>query len=161
MTSPSIATRTRANSADKKFVLFPIGKKRFALPADVVTELAQPDHLQVFPHTTPLLAGILVRRGRVVPVFDAAQILVGKNAPPRKFYLIVTRDFSDHSEWTAIPVSGECELSTCSLLPRAARLPEYVTGLLDMGGEIVEVLDMKKLAAAGVAISGPEAKNNE
>ena len=137
---------------DCKFVLFPIGKKRFALPAHIVTELAQPDQLQVFPHTTPLLVGVLVRRGRVVPVFDAAQILVGKNAPPRKFYLIVTRSFAELFEWTAIPVSGECELATCKLLPRTARLPEYVNGLLDIDGEIVEVLDINKLAAAKVVI---------
>jgi chemotaxis signal transduction protein len=149
MTSSST---TKLRSTETKFVLFPIGKKRFALPADEVTELAQPDRLQTFPHTTPLLAGVLVRRGRVVPVFDAAQILVGPNAPARKFYLIVTRHFDKAEEWTAVPVSGECELTTRELLPRTARLPEYVTGLLDLnGGEIVEVLDMKKLASAEVA----------
>ncbi len=135
-----------ARTGNKKFVLFPLGKKRFALPADVVAELAQPDHLQTFPHTTPLLAGVLVRRGRVVPVFDAAQILVGPNAQVRKFYLIVTRRFGKLGEWTAVPVSGECELTTCDAVPRTARLPQYVTSLLDLEGEIVEVLDLQKLA---------------
>lgn len=145
------SSASKVRSTETKFVLFPIGKKRFALPAEAVTELAQPDRLQTFPHTTPLLAGVLVRRGRVVPVFDAAQILVGPNAPARKFYLIVTRQFEEMEEWTAVPVSGECELTTRELLPRTARLPEYVTGLLDLQGEIVEVLDLKKLAAAEVA----------
>jgi chemotaxis signal transduction protein len=145
------SSTSKVRSKETKFVLFPIGKKRFALPAEAVTELAQPDRLQTFPHTTPLLAGVLVRRGRVVPVFDAAQILVGPNAPARKFYLIINRQFEETEEWTAVPVSGECELTTRELLPRTARLPEYVTGLLDLKGEIVEVLDMKKLAAAEVA----------
>ncbi len=140
-----------APAKEKKFVLFPIGKKRFALSADIVTELAQPDHLQTFPHTTTLLSGVLVRRGRVVPVFDIAQILVGAEAPARKFYLIVTRKFAETSEWTAVPVSGECELASSDMLPPAARLPGYVIGLLDFDGEIIQVLDMKKLAAAGVA----------
>lgn len=146
-------SRASANAParEKKFVLFPIGKKRFALFADIVTELAQPDHLQTFPHTTNLLSGVLVRRGRVVPVFDIAQILVGADAPTRKFYLIVTRRFSETSEWTAVPVSGECELASSNMLPPAARLPGYVIGLLDFEGEIIQVLDMKKLAAAGVA----------
>ena len=82
MSNPGASANREATS---KFVLFPMGEKRFALPADVVTELAQPDTLQTFPHTTPLLAGVLVRRGCVVPVFDIAQILVGPNAPARKF----------------------------------------------------------------------------
>ena len=44
--------------AENRFVLFPLGGKRFALPASQVTELAQPDTLQTFPHTTKLLAGV-------------------------------------------------------------------------------------------------------
>ena len=147
----SAATPGSLRSREKKFVLFPMGRKRFALPAEVVTELAQPDHLQTFPHTTAFLSGVLVRRGRVVPVFDMAQILVGANAPARKFYLIVTLKFGEDSEWTAVPVTGECELTSRELLPRAPRLPAYVTGLLDIGGEMVEVLDLKKLASAGLA----------
>jgi chemotaxis signal transduction protein len=145
-------TGTSVNrEATSKFVLFPMGKKRFALPAEVVTELAQPDTLQTFPHTTPLLAGVLVRRGRVVPVFDIARILVGPNAPPRKFYLIVSRSFGDVAELTAIPVSGECELTTRNMVPRPARLPKYVIGLLEMEDEIVEVIDIRTIATAEVA----------
>ena len=148
MSKPSTSANREATS---KFVLFPMGEKRFALPADVVTELAQPDTLQTFPHTTPLLAGVLVRRGCVVPVFDIAQILVGPNAPARKFYLIVTRRFGQVPELTAIPVSGECELTSRVMLPRQPRLPKYVIGLLDMQDEIVEVIDIRTIAAAEVA----------
>jgi len=148
MSKPSTSANREATS---KFVLFPMGEKRFALPADVVTELAQPDTLQTFPHTTPLLAGVLVRRGCVVPVFDIAQILVGPNAPARKFYLIVTRRFRQVLELTAIPVSSECELTSRVMLPRQPRLPKYVIGLLDMQDEIVEVIDIRTIAAAEVA----------
>jgi chemotaxis signal transduction protein len=73
---------------DKSYVLFPLGEKRFALRAETVTELARPDSVQTFPHRTPLLTGVLVRRGKIVPVCDVAQVLVGPAAPPRKFYLI-------------------------------------------------------------------------
>src|SRR3954462_10572052 len=145
-------TGTSVNrEATSKFVLFPMGNKRFALPAEVVTELAQPDTLQTFPHTTPLLAGVLVRRGRVVPVLDIARILVGPTAPPRKFYLIVSRSFGDVAELTPIPVSGECELTTRNMVPRPARLPKYVIGLLEMEDEIVEVIDIRTIATAEVA----------
>ena len=129
-----------------KFVLFPLGKKRFALPAPQVTELARPDHLQTFPHTTPLLAGVLLRRGRIIPVLDVAQVVIGPNAPGRKFYLIASRAFGRDSEVTAIPVSGECELLAGEPLEPTGRLPKYVTGLLSLPDEIVEILDLESLA---------------
>jgi two-component system chemotaxis response regulator CheV len=135
----------------KAWVLFPLGKKRFALPAETVTELARPDRLQEFPHTTALLAGVLVRRGRIVPVCDVAQMLVGPNPPARKFYLIANRRFDAASEWTAIPVSGECELASAQPTPRAEGLPHYVTGLLPLNGEIVEIVDLEKLAAGSAS----------
>jgi chemotaxis signal transduction protein len=129
------------------FVLFPLGKKRFALPAEVVTELARPDRLQPFPHTTPLLSGVLVRRGRIVPVLDVAQVLTGPHAPTRKFYLIASRAFGAERERTAIPVSGECVLSSASPVAPTHTLPPYVTGLLTLEDEIVEIVDLEKLVA--------------
>lgn len=138
------------SAREKSFVLFPLGGKRFALPAETVTELARPDRLQTFPHTTPLVAGVLFRRGRVVPVFDVAPVLVGPQAPPRKFYLIANRSFGPVRERTAIPVTGECTLTNSELLPPTGKLPAYVCGLLSLQDEIVEVLDLERLAAAEV-----------
>ena len=134
--------------AASSFVLFPLGKKRFALPSGSVTELARPDELQTFPHTTRLLAGVLLRRGRIVPVCDVAPVLVGPDAPPRKFYLIANRTFGKTQEWSAIPVTGECELASAEPRPRTGKLPGYVTGLLSLEDEIVEVLDLDKLTEA-------------
>lgn len=134
------------------FVLFPMGTKRFALPADAVAELARPDRLQTFPHTTPLMIGVLVRRGHLIPVCDVAGVLVGPNAPARKFYLIANRAYCDAPgqarksvEWTAIPVTGECELVSWRLMPPAGRVPDYVTGTLQILGETIEVVDLEKL----------------
>ena len=139
---------TRKVGGAQSFVLFPLGKKRFALHANVVTELARPDRLQPFPHTTRLLAGVLLRRGRIVPVCDVAPMLVGDAAPPRKFFLIANRTFGSSKEWTAIPVTGECELATAELLPVTGKLPNYVTGLLSLEEEIIEVLDLESLSGA-------------
>lgn len=130
------------------FVLFPLGKKRFALPAERVTELARPDRLQAFPHTTPLLTGVLLRRGRVVPVCDIAQVLIGPGAPSRKFYLIANRHFDGQPEWAAIPVTGECKLQAAEMLPPTGRLPRYVRGLLSLENEIIQVLDLDLVAEA-------------
>ncbi len=142
---------TRAGANTHSFVLFPLGKKRFALPADVVTELARPDRLQSFPHTTPMLTGVLLRRGRVVPVCDVAPVLIGPNAPARKFFLIANRTFGTTREWTAIPVTGECELANAELLPVTGKLPKYVTGLLSLTDTIIEVIDLERLIGTEAA----------
>jgi chemotaxis signal transduction protein len=135
----------------KSYVLFPMGAKRFALPAEFVEELARPDHLQTFPHRTPLLAGVLVRRGKIVPVCDVAQLLVGPEAPPRKFYLIANRETVSRQEWTAIPVTGECTLASLEPTRPEAGQPPYVTGMLDAGEESVAIVDLEKLIAPEVA----------
>lgn len=134
-----------------QFVLFPLGDKRFALPAEAVSELARPDHLQTFPHSTPLLTGVLVRRGSIVPVCDVAQILIGNQGPARKFYLIASRQFGKIKEHIALPVTGECELTSAEMVAPTGKLPDYVVGLLSLGQEIIEVVDLEKIVGPEVA----------
>ncbi len=136
---------------EHRFVLFPLGEKRFALPADNVAELARPDRLQMFPHATPLLTGVLVRRGVIVPVCDVAQILIGNDGPARKFYLIASRHFGSTTEQIALPVTGECELATAEPVPPTGKLPDYIVGLLSMGQEIIEVVDLEILVGSEVS----------
>jgi chemotaxis signal transduction protein len=140
-------------SRTQQFVLFPLGKKRFALPAAQVSELSRPDELQTFPHSTKLLSGVLVRRGKIVPVLDVAQVVIGPNAPARRFYLIANRTFGKDVEWTAIPVTGECELIGAEVVAPTGRLPRYVVGLLSLEGEIVEIIDLDQLAAASAEVA--------
>ena len=122
------------------YVLFPLGDKRFALPATTVRELAKQDELQTFPHTTPLLTGVVLRREQIVPVCDLAPVLVGAEAPERKFFLIVSSGESRSP--MAVPVTGECELTEAEQLPITGKLPPYICGLLSLKDEIVEVLDL-------------------
>lgn len=138
-------------NGQNSFVLFPLGRKRFALPAEKVTELAKPDRPQTFPHRTPLLTGVLVRRGRIVPVCDVSEALIGPDAPCGKFYLIANRQFDSRIEWTAIPVTGECELTTGAPRKPEGKLPAYVMAVLDQGNEIIEILDLEKLIAQETA----------
>src|SRR5215472_18244690 len=130
-----------SGAPERSYVLFPLGKKRFALPAEMVAELARPDHLQTFPHRTPLLAGVLVRRGRIVPVCDVAQVLLGPDAPPRKFFLIANCQVGSRQEWTAVPVTGECELASLEPASAVEGAPAYVTGSVTAGTESVAVVD--------------------
>jgi chemotaxis signal transduction protein len=140
-----------AAESPSAFVLFPIGAKRFALPASSVTELAVPGHVQSIPHTTPLISGVILRRGRIVPVCDVAAVLTGSTTASRGVYLIANRRFEDGGEeWTAIAVSGDCELCSSRLLPPTGKLSDYVLGLLSLDDEIVEVLDLNRLAHSEV-----------
>ena len=123
------------------FVLLQLGGRRFALDAGIVTELAPPVRLHTFPHTSPILSGVIVRRSHIVPVYDASTILVGKRSSVHRFYLIARREFGQTSELVAIPVDGECELSSGEMMPAQPGQPAYIKGRLTVGDEIIDVLD--------------------
>lgn len=127
------------------FVLLQLGRRHFALPAGIVAELAPPLPLHSFPHTSPMLSGVIVRRSRIVPVYDASQVLMGKASSLHRFYLIARRDFGKTSELSAIPVDGECELVTGEMQPGEPGDPAYVSGRLAVGEEVVQVLDFESL----------------
>jgi chemotaxis signal transduction protein len=138
------------------FVLLQVGDRRYGLPAEIVSELAPPVRLHTFPHHTPLVSGVIVRRGRIVPVFDVSSILSGKSSFNHRFYLIAQRRAGNTMEASAIPLSGECELTSAEMrAPDEGRAP-YVTGLLSMGEETIEVLDFEKL----VNSSAPQASDS-
>jgi chemotaxis signal transduction protein len=129
------------------FVLLQIGKRRFALPAGIVSELAPPVRLHTFPQTSPLVSGVIVRRGRIIPVYDVASILLGRSASVHRFYLIARRDFANGSEPSAIPVSGECELATAEMQAPGEERPPYISGTVTINGEPIEVLNFDALVA--------------
>ena len=143
-------------SGASSFVLFRAGDRRFALPASVVAELAPPLQLHLFPHTSALVAGVIVRRGRIVPVYDAVPGLAGGNISGQRFYLIARREFGAAGELSAIPVDGEGELATGEMEPPSPGLPDYVVGMLPIGGEPIEVLDFGAVVASQSA--APEAE---
>jgi chemotaxis signal transduction protein len=68
------------------------------------------------------------------------------DAPARKFYLIATRMFGRTAELTAVPVTGECELVSTDVVAPTTGLPAYVVGLLLLKDEIVELIDLAKIA---------------
>jgi chemotaxis signal transduction protein len=146
---------TAAENADGTFVLLQVGERRFALPSEIVAELAPPVRLHTFPHTSALVAGVIVRRGHVVPVYDVAPTLIGKESPAHRFYLIAERTFGKSSEASAIPLNGECELAAAELQPPGEGLPAYVAGTFEIGDETVELLNFEAL----VTHQSPESEN--
>jgi chemotaxis signal transduction protein len=133
------------NTNTKSYVLVQIGDRRFAMSAATVSELAPPVRLHHFPQSSPLVAGVIVRRGRIVPVYDVSRILAGKNSPAHRFYLVAARDFGSVSEPGAIPVDGECELVTAPTQHPDPTSPKYISGTLTIGEENIQVLDLNAL----------------
>ena len=143
---------TAAAAIEKSsFVLLQLGRRRFGLPAAIVTELAPPVKLHVFAHQTPMVAGVIVRRGRVIPVYDVTPVLVGRKLPERRFYLVASRNIEGQEELSAIPVDGECELVNAELFPTPEDSPKYVAGVLAIGEETIEILDFEKLVRTSSA----------
>lgn len=137
----SVATETALDA----FVLLRLGERRFALEAGQIAELVAPSRVFRFPHRTPELEGVILRRGRIVPVCDVSQKLLGKKLTSRRFYLIATRYYGRQKEWIALPVSGDCELINLERLPASESDSPHVAGWLSYGGDVIEVLNLEAL----------------
>jgi len=126
-------------------VLLRLGDRRFALAADQVSELVAPSRMFRFAHRTPEIDGVILRRGRVVPVCDVAEKLIGKRLTSRRFYLISARRLGATADWIALPVSGDCELIQADLTPAGPSDSPHVAAWLSHDGEVIEVLNLNAL----------------
>jgi chemotaxis signal transduction protein len=144
----------------QSFVLLRLGDRRFALAANHIAELVAPSRIFRFPHRTPKVEGVILRRGRIIPVCDVGDILIGKSILSRRFYLLAVRDYGPLKEWVAIPVTGECELINSEVTPASESDAPHVAGWLSHGGEIIEVLNIDALtpgpAPARATAAAPE-----
>jgi chemotaxis signal transduction protein len=139
------------DSLAPSYVVFQIGIRRVAVARECVAELIASPVLFTFPHTTPLITGVALRRGRIVPILDLGPGLLGAPSPDARFFLVIERRISGVSERCAIPVQGECELVTGSMLPGSTH-DDFVIGALDLNGTPIEVLDIEKAIATSARI---------
>ncbi|MHB8524574.1 MAG: chemotaxis protein CheW [Candidatus Acidiferrales bacterium] len=139
----------RAAVQRKSFVILPLGSRRVSFPAESVIELVASEKLQTFPHRTPWISGVIVRRGRVVPVCDLSCLLGQTGARAGRFYLIVEWPVGGTFGWCAIPVAGDCELASAEeILPvdaLTANEAPHITGFLQVAEERFEIVDFAKL----------------
>jgi chemotaxis signal transduction protein len=145
-------------------VLLRLGERRFAVVADQVAELVAPSRIFRFPNCTPEVDGVILRRGRTVPVCDLSEKLTGKRLTTRRFYLIAMRPHGPAKETVALPVSGECELIRADLTPAGKSDSPHVAAWLSHDGEVIEVLNLVALTpgvtpegAASQLVQVPEA----
>ena len=138
------------NNLVPSFVVLQVGTRRIALPREGVAELIASPQLFTFPHTTPLIAGVVLRRGRVLPVLDLGPGVSGVASPATRFFLVVERHLSNAIEKCAIPVQGACELVSGIVLP-VADPDSFVDGRLDLNGEQIDVVDLERAIRASAA----------
>ena len=147
----------------QSFVLLRLGERRFAVRAKEIAELVAPSRVFRFPHRTSEIEGVILRRGRIVPVCDVAETLIGKQLTSRRFYLIAQRRYGAQAEWLALPVTGECELIHADMTPRSESDAPHVAGWLSHAGDVIEVLNLAALtpgpepSAQGHAPAAPHA----
>jgi chemotaxis-related protein WspB len=65
------------------FLLFQLGRDRYALDTDRVAEVLPLVEITEFPHAPPGVAGLLNHRGVPVPVIDLSQLTMGRPAQRR------------------------------------------------------------------------------
>jgi len=135
---------------EKKFVVFPAGTLHCAIPAACVAELTLPQEVYTFPHTSSEILGVILRRGRVIPLYDLAGLLKLPACAPAHYHLIALRHTAEASELAAIPVSGECGLVSADVLPAKQAAPGVV-GELIWDSRSYQLLDLDQLIAAGSA----------
>lgn len=139
----------------QSFVLLHVGDRRFAMRAERIGELATPSRVIRFPNRTPQVEGVILRRGRIVPVCDIAEQLTGRPLGTRRFYLLALRRYGAHTELVALPVTGECELIIAEMTEASGEHPAHVEGWISHDGEVIEVLDLDFLTP------GPEPARSE
>jgi chemotaxis signal transduction protein len=155
MNPSPVSVPVTAPETTQSFVLIRLGERRFAVPAPEVAELVAPSRTFRFPHKSPEVEGVILRRGRMIPIGDIADRLNGKKLTTRRFFLLATRRFAGQLDWIAIPVSGECELINVDVMQAGANDSPHVDGWLSHGGEVIEVLRLSALTPGPTETSLP------
>ena len=139
-----------SSNAPRSFVLFRAGSQRYALPAEQIEELAPPVRLHKFAHATASIVGVIVRRGRIVPVHD---VLSSGKERLHRFYLIAKKGGTHGAELNAVPVDGECMMQTADVTAAPTGQANYICGSVSADNESWALLDFDALLAIANASS--------
>src|SRR5260370_17041492 len=89
----------------QSFVLLRLGERRFAVSANQIAELVAPSRVFRFPHRTPKLEGVILRRRRIVPLCDVSEMLLGKRLTYPRYYLIALCTSPNKTKSATIPLT--------------------------------------------------------
>jgi chemotaxis-related protein WspB len=82
------------------FLLFELGKDRYALDVRQIAEVLPLVEVKQIPQAPPTIAGLFTYRGTLVPVIDLSQLTLGRPAARRLSTRLVLVNYPDESGQT-------------------------------------------------------------
>jgi purine-binding chemotaxis protein CheW len=148
------------------YLTFFLRREEFGLPILRSREIVRVGEITRIPEAPPHVRGVLNLRGRVVPVVELRTRLGLEAAPltPRSRVIVV--EAHDRLFGLLVDrVSRIAKIPAPAIKPAPAQAlsahPEHVTGIAEMGGEPIILLDVDKLLLLDPAAPSPTGTTSE
>ena len=138
----------------RQVVVFEAAAERYAVPLEQVREILAARQLRPVPAAGRGVAGLILWRGRIIPVLDLAACLgvhceVGEHTAQR---IIIVRWPHREVGWLVDSVEAVMVIATESIQPPLGGAdPAVVSGMVPVNGRILMLLDS---LAFGAALAG-------
>ncbi|MEW6775209.1 MAG: chemotaxis protein CheW [Bdellovibrionota bacterium] len=151
----SLATRNQPVQQKKfqKFVLFGLGRERYAVPVSAVKEIIRAERIFPLPKTPPFIEGIISLRGDIVPVVDLRKRFDLPGGEKTAESRIVV--FEMESFYVGISVDQVFEVVKVEEGAIEAPPPlvagfqaDFLQGVCELNGHLVTVLDAGRIFSA-------------
>lgn len=127
-----------------------IGENLHALPIEVIEEVLPALPIETIPQCPSFVRGVVFVRGHLIPVFDAAERLGLRNhVRPPEPHIICLRVASRLIGLEVDEALDLIEIPSSTALPLAELNTErgFLTGLIEMDGQVIRVLDAARMIA--------------
>jgi purine-binding chemotaxis protein CheW len=133
-----------------------IGKDVHVIPIDVIVEVLPALPIEAIPQCPSFVRGVVFVRGHLIPVFDAAERLGLRNhgrppEPPivclRVGSRLVGLEVDEALDLIDIP------LSTALPVEEVNAQSGFLTGLVEVDGEVIRILDVERMVARQEAVA--------
>jgi chemotaxis signal transduction protein len=134
----------------------------YLIETQVVREVLGAEPWLPIPRARAELPGVVVWRGRAVPLVDVARVLgVATSASPRRARLLIV--IHEHGI-AALPIDAAREVKSvpeARLLPTPSEVVPYATHELDEEGAVTPVIDLARLLSDLHRVAGPSDDSSE
>lgn len=140
---------THNQDVDSRYMVFALGKQRFAVPLAAIKEVANQKSVTRLPRTSEWLKGIVVLRGQIVSVTDLAKFfrLQSSFSGPGKLVIVQSHNQDAITALSVDRIHGIRTISRDSLSPCPEGLTEcqFVSGVAHIEETAVVLLDPNQL----------------
>lgn len=142
-------------ATEERYIVFSLGRARYAVPIGAVIEVGSVPPVTPVPHLPPWVLGVTNLRGEILSVLDLATFLgTPSEVPAASGRMLVVRGEAEEpfAGLVVDQVAGLASFAAKHLARAATPLDDpvsaYLAGVVERGGEVVAMLDMKRLLAA-------------